>query len=60
MAIFGHDILVARMLSAFAGIATIPLIYLSVRRLLVEMTAPGATALFTVIPLAVLYNRQNA
>jgi 4-amino-4-deoxy-L-arabinose transferase-like glycosyltransferase len=55
--IFGYDIVVARMFGAAAGVATIPLLYFCLKSRIGEWEAMTVAGLFSVFPLAVLYNR---
>ncbi|MBI5304322.1 MAG: glycosyltransferase family 39 protein [Chloroflexi bacterium] len=55
--IFGSDILVARGVAAFAGLATIPLLFFVFKDSLGRWQALAVAACFAVFPFAVLYNR---
>jgi len=55
--LFGYDILVARVATALAGIATIPLLYLALRSSLGRGQALATAAFFAIFPIAVIWNR---
>lgn len=53
----GKDFIIGRILTATAGVLTIPLLYLALRRELGSVAAFGAAGFFAIMPLAVTYNR---
>jgi 4-amino-4-deoxy-L-arabinose transferase-like glycosyltransferase len=56
-AVWGYDVLAARMVVAISGIATIVLLYWVARQMLNKQIALWAALVLTVMPNALLYNR---
>ena len=57
--VFGYDILVARVVTAVAGLLTIPLMFFCLRRTLGVNGALASAAVYALLPLAVLYSRWS-